>query len=177
MKPVSRPIHAIRSQTLPASLLGKGAAPQKLAEAPVPELGIRADPRAHHLMALFAPGGPGRLSEVTQVSGCRPHACSDQPITGLPPGRALWMWNSDLPGLTAQRLPPGCRAARLLPRPALPDCPGPVHSEASILGSAQRPAPSPVAGKLSPRARGSGCSPSVIKNMHGGSGCSPLKSQ
>ena len=85
------------------------------------------------------------------------------------------MWN--LPGLTAQRLPLGCRAARLLPRPALPVCPGPVHSEASILGSAQRPAPSPVAGKLSPRARGSGCSPSVIKNMHGGSGCLTLKSQ
>ena len=73
--------------------------------------------------------------------------------------------------LSAQRLHLGCKAARLLPRagpptcPALSGCPRPARSEASILGSAQCPAPSPVAGKLSQRARGPGCSPSVIKKI------------
>lgn len=169
MKLVSHPIHAVRSQTLPGSLLQRRAAPQKPAQDPVPKLGFRADPRAHHLMASFTPGGPGRLSEVTQVSGCRPYACSDQPVTGHPPGRALWMSNSDLPGLTVcSNASPGLQSSQ-----APASCSPPHWCSPARLprASAQRGQHSPVAGKLSPRARGPGCSPSVIKNYAWRSGC------
>lgn len=185
MKPVSRPIHAIRSQTLPASLLGKGAAAHKLAQAPVPELGIRADPRAHHLRALFAPGGPGLLSEVTQVSGRRPHACSHQPVTGLPPGRALWMWNSDLPGLTVcTKASPGLQSSQAPASSRSPNLSSPAWLPQA---SAQRgqhsgqcpvPRPFPCGREALPESPRPRLQPQCYQKIcMGGSGCLPLKSQ
>lgn len=117
------------------------------------------------------------MSEVTQVSGRRP--CLLSPARyGLPPGRALWMWNSDLPGLTVctkvftwAAKQPGSRLEQV-PQlvQLLPGCPRLVRSEASILGSARCPAPFPCGREALPRARGPGCSPSVTVICMGGSG-------
>ena len=72
-------------------------------------------------MGSFTPGGPERLSEVTQVSWCRTRTCSIKPTgaarVGVPGGanQAELYEGRTVPfagPLSAQRPPPGCKAGQ-----------------------------------------------------------------